>query len=218
MEREGVIQFTTQHEHRALSLARHGKLVQELAAWRRIFVQTGLLGSDVARYQGLGFGNLSGRVTPLSLPRGQRRFLITGSQTGRCEEVSLQDFALVQRYCNRENWVQSAGGCLPSSEAMTHGAFYDLTPMIRYVFHVHAPSIWRQASRLRLPTSHCEIGYGTPEMAHEVERLFRTSVLPETRVMAMGGHTDGIIGFGDTAQQAGLALVNTLAKAYEKKY
>ncbi len=105
---------------------------------------------------------------------------------------------------------------MPSSEAMTHGAFYDLTPTIRFVFHVHAPSIWRQATRLRLPTSHSDIAYGTPEMAWEVERLFRSSILPETRVMAMGGHTDGIIGFGHTAQEAGMALVTTLANAYQK--
>ncbi len=217
VEQEGVIQFAAEHQWCELSAARHETLVRELGGWRQIFVQTGLLGSDALRYQGLGFGNLSGRVTPPSLSQGHRRFLITGSQTGEHDELTLENFALVLRYCNAENRVQSRGGCLPSSESMTHGSFYDLTPMIRYVFHVHAPAIWQEAARLRLPTSHSDIAYGTPEMAREVERLFRSSILSETRVMVMGGHADGVIGFGRTAQEAGLAIMTMLAQAYGYK-
>jgi len=99
---------------------------------------------------------------------------------------------------------------------MTHGAFYDLTPTIRFVFHVHAPAIWEQARGLRLPTSAFEVANGTPEMGAEVERLFQSTSLFDVRVMAMGGHRDGVIGFGRTAEEAGLAILATLAKATAK--
>tara|TARA_R110002096_G_scaffold299503_6_gene494234 strand:+ start:159975 stop:160631 length:657 start_codon:yes stop_codon:yes gene_type:complete len=215
VEQEGVIQFAAQHSTRDLPLARHGTLVNELGAWRRIFVQTGLLGADASRYGGFGFGNLSGRVAPLSQARGSRGFLITGSQTGAKESLSIADYALVRTYSIRTNTVESEGLSLPSSESMTHGAFYDLSPALRFVFHVHAPAIWERARALRIPTSCGDIAYGTPQMAAEVARLYRTSSLAETRILAMGGHVDGIIGFGRSASEAGLAIMSILARAYE---
>ncbi|MCP4444785.1 MAG: class II aldolase/adducin family protein [Myxococcales bacterium] len=215
MEREGVIQFSALHQGRTLAGVRHGHLAEQLGAWRRIFVQTGLVGARPERYEGLGFGNLSGRTMPPSQPKGRRGFLITCSQTGEHEALELLHYALVSSYSLRRNQVCSEGQCMPSSESLTHGAFYDLTPAIRFVFHVHAPAIWENASELRLPTSDAGVSYGTAEMGWEVQRLYRTSSLSETRVMAMGGHTDGVIGVGRTAQEAGLAIMAVLARAYE---
>ena len=214
LEREGVIQFTARHVGRALSTARLAGLASELAAWRQIFVQTGLIGSNPRRYEGLGFGNLSGRVMPPSQPRGRRGFLITGSQTGGLASLALEHFAHVRAYSLRENRVESEGSVMPSSESMTHGAFYDLSPVVRYVFHVHAPAIWVHAKGLGLPISDPSIGYGTSEMGWEVQRLYRTTSLADTRIMAMGGHTDGVIGFGRSAEEAGLSILGVLARAY----
>jgi len=104
---------------------------------------------------------------------------------------------------------------LPSSESMTHGAVYDLGPHIRFVFHGHSPVLWRRAEALRLPVTGSRISYGTPEMAREVERLYRTSTLPELQILAMGGHEDGIVVFGRTAEEAGQVLLRHLARAYE---
>lgn len=202
---------------RDLAPAQYGHLASELGAWRRIFVETGLLGTDASRYGGLGFGNLSGRVAPPSQARGKRSFLITGSQTGTKESLSLADYALVRGYSICLNTVDSEGQSLPSSESMTHGAFYDLTPALRFVFHVHAPAIWQRARELRIPTSEESIAYGTPQMATEVERLYRATSLSEVRVLAMGGHEDGIIGFGRSASEAGLAILSMLARAYKNK-
>lgn len=216
MEQEGVIQFAAKHQSQPLPAARYGGLASELGAWRRIFVQTGLLGTDSERYGGLGFGNLSARVPPPSKARGERSFLITGSQTGSVASLMLAHYALVKAYSIRTNSVESEGACMPSSESLTHGAFYDLTPTLRFVFHVHAPAIWQRACALRIPTSDAEVAYGTPQMAAEVERLYRATALAEIRVMAMGGHTDGIIGVGRSASEAGLAILAMLARAYEK--
>ncbi len=215
MEQEGVIQFTAEHRSRDLA-PRHEELAVELGAWRRIFVQTGLLGADSERYGGLGFGNLSGRLAPPSSARGKRSFLITGSQTGAYEALSLEHYALVHRYSICNNSVESEGRCMPSSESMTHGAFYDLTPALRFVFHVHAPAIWKHAAVLGIPISDAGIAYGTPRMATEVQRLYRSTALSEVRLMAMGGHIDGVIGFGRSASEAGLAILSALAIAYQK--
>lgn len=213
---EGVIKFTAVHERQPLSPERHGALSCELVAWREIMMKTQLVGRDPRLYGGAGYGNVSGRIGPPGSAMGARAMLITGTQTGGMPQVSLADFCVVERYDYRRNMVWSRGLIEPSSETMTHGAIYDLSPHIRFVFHGHGAVIWRQAQALRVPTSDESVPYGTREMAAEVQRLYRTTSLPETRIMAMGGHEDGIIVFGHTAAEAGRVLITYLARAYER--
>ncbi len=212
---EGVIKFEADHRDTPLSRARYGELGCKLIAWREIMAKTQLVGQDPARYGGAGFGNVSARVGAPSFARGKRGFLITGTQTGGKAHISLNDFCVVDAYDYRVNRVHSTGAVLPSSEAMTHGAIYDLTPHIRVVLHAHSPVIWRRARALRLPTSDPDVAYGTPEMAGEVQRLYRETPLSVLRVMAMGGHEDGVIAFGHTCEEAGHALISQLARGYE---
>lgn len=213
---EGVIKFTAEHSREPLSGRRHGALCCELVAWREIMAKTQLVGQDTRLYGGAGYGNVSGRVGPPSSGMGARAMLITGTQTSGLARVTLDDFCLVERYDYRRNRVRSRGLVEPSSETMTHGAIYDLSPQIRFVFHGHGAIIWRQARDLRIPVSDPAVAYGTPEMAAEVQRLYRSTALPETRILAMGGHEDGIIVFGHTADEAGQVLVTYLARAYQR--
>ena len=111
--------------------------------------------------------------------------------------------------------VRSQGTVMPSSESMTHGALYDLGPHIRFVFHAHTPVIWRRARELRIPTTDPQVPYGTPEMARETHRLFRSTALPDLQILSMGGHEDGIVVFGRTAEEAGQVMLRFLARAYE---
>ena len=215
MHDEGVIKFQAEHAHGPLDAERHGALVCELVAWREILVMTGLVGQDPSRYGGAGYGNVSVRLPPFPGERGQRPFLITGTQTAGQRRIGLEHFCTVRSYDARHNRVASEGPILPSSEAMTHGAIYDLGPQLRYVFHVHTPVIWRQAAALRLPTTNPSVAYGTPEMAFEVHRLFRETALADLRVFSMGGHEDGVISFGRNADEAGQVMIRTLARAYE---
>lgn len=212
---EGVIKFSCDHRDREADVASHGALACTLIAWRQIMAKLNLVGQDPERYDGAGYGNLSGRIGPRGVGRGRRSFLITGSQTSGLVEIGLESFSLVERYRPGDNRVASAGPIEPSSESMTHGAIYDLSPAIRFVFHAHAPVIWRRARQLRLPVTDPAIEYGTPEMATEVRRLYRESGLPETRCLAMGGHADGVITFGRTAAGAGEAMMRALARAFE---
>ena len=58
-----------------------------------------------------------------------------------------------------------------------------------------------------MPTTSRLVEYGTPEMALEISKIMK---LPETlneRVIVMGGHKEGIIGFGRTVEEAALAIL-----------
>ena len=211
---EGVIKFDVTHDHRGLALGPWGENWASFMGWRRLLFEVGVIGVDPQRYEGAGFGNMSFRLPPFSAHRGQRSFLITGTQTGGKTTLSLSDCAQVKRYDIRSNAITSVGETQPSSEALTHGAIYDLSPAIRFVFHGHVPALWQNAAALRLPTTRPGIGYGTQEMALEMRRLYRDTRLSETRCLSMAGHEDGIIAFGRTAQEAGTVLTGALARAY----
>ncbi len=212
---EGAIKFHAAHRREPLEPRRHAELACRLIAWREILAKTGLVGQEPGLYGGFGYGNVSGRVGAPGRSRRQRAFLITGTQTSGRACVTLDDFCVVERYDERQNRVESHGAILPSSESMTHGAVYDLGPHIRFVFHTHSATIWQRARPLRLPTTDSKAAYGTPEMAREVGRLYHATALAETQILAMGGHEDGILAFGRTAEEVGEVMLRYLARAYE---
>jgi len=211
---EGVIRFEVEHESRALEDGFHGGTARTLIAWREVLARLGLVGRDPARYEGLGFGNLSARVDPMeAVPPGERRFLVTGSRTADRRDVTLADFCLVERYDIALNRVKSSGAVPPSSESLTHGAIYDVAPAARVVLHVHAPEIWRRERALGLPLTSPEAPNGTPAMALEVQRVCRETAASGAGIIVMGGHEDGVIAFGPTAEEAGEILVRHFARA-----
>lgn len=207
---EGVVKY--QEEHTSTPPLEPA-LVAELAVWRRFFWDMGLVGQDPARYDGAGFGNASMRTRPYDKPKGQRSFLVTGTQTGKLEDLGPELFAVVDSYDIARNLVRVRGPVRASSESMTHGAVYDQSPMIRWIFHAHSPEIWRKRDALRLPSTHPSVAYGTPEMAQEVVRLFADTALRDLRVFAMAGHEDGVITFGSSASEAAFLMMETLARA-----
>ena len=214
MSHEGVIQFQADHEQRELVARRYGELACELIAWREIMALIGLVGQEPGRYEGAGYGNVSARVGPRSAAIGRRSFLITGSQTSGNRCIGLCDFAVVDGYDCAANRVRSHGSVLPSSESMTHAAAYDASPLVQCVLHAHSPVLWRRRRALGLPETDPSVPYGTPEMAVEVGRLYRETVLPERRILAMAGHEDGILVLGRSPEEAGGVLLNWLARAY----
>lgn len=188
--------------------------LEELNAWRGIFRQLGLIGQDPMRYGGCGFGNISRRLTPYDAPRNKRGFIISGSQTGHLDKLSAAGFASVSEYDAECNRIVASGPIRPSSESLTHGSVYNVNNAIHVIFHVHSPTIWRAATRLGLPVTDARILYGTPGMAREVERLIGHRGLIEGGVLVMGGHEDGVVAFGKTADEAGSALMHALVHSY----
>ena len=213
---EGVIKFRALHQRGELSRRQYGEVSRTLRSWRKILFGLELVGRDPARYDGAGYGNLSARVSAPSSRRGSRSFLISGTQTGGMSELGHDELCLVSHYDVRLNQVRSEGPILPSSESLTHGAIYDLSPVIRFVFHVHSPVLWTARRELRLPTTPSEVGYGTPDMARAVQHLFQTTHLSDSGVLAMGGHEDGVIAFGHTPEDAGNRLLGQYAAAIER--
>lgn len=188
--------------------------IREINAWRRILHLLGLTGQDPARYGGLGYGNISQRLEPFESAGSRCRFLISGTQTGGLKDLNEGHYALVTRCDPERNRVEAEGPIRPSSEALTHGTLYQADSSLRFVMHVHSPVIWRRSEELHIPRSDEHAAYGTPEMAAEVRRLLNDPSVREGGVFAMGGHEDGLVSFGSTAEEAGGVLVNYLARAF----
>lgn len=164
--------------------------------WHQQFKEAGILGQDPDRYNGLGFGNLSQRIQKSS-------FIISGTQTGGLDQLTAKDYALVTLTDIPANRVEAQGQVKPSSESLTHAAVYAFDDNIQYVFHVHSPEIWNARSKLEIPETAAHIAYGTPQMADEMIRLYKSGLFAYGNILAMAGHEDGVIGFGATADEAG---------------
>jgi len=164
----------------------------ELNACRRRLVDQHLLG---VYPNGVGFGNMSvrdGRTTS---------FYITGSATGVLPELSPRDCVRVVAYDFARNWLSYEGAAIPSSESLTHAAVYESDPTISAVIHCHDSALWRTLLD-RVPSSSKRVIYGTPEMAHEIMRLFNVTDLRRRAILAMAGHEGGIVTFGKNLEDA----------------
>lgn len=172
--------------------------VDLLESWRRPLVEAGLIG--MYEDLGIGYGNISIRY-------GDRRFVISGTQTGHVEQSTAEHYALVTAFDIDRNRVDSTGRVEASSESLTHAALYGLDDAIGAVVHVHSRPLWNTWLG-RLPTTSPDVAYGTPAMAREFERLFHETDFPEKGVAVMGGHEDGLVSIGGTLEQASRRILS----------
>ena len=181
------------------SIAISREIFVKLNPWRDKLYQLGLIGE----YEnGIGFGNLSIRN-----PKNPQQFIITGTHTGSLATLSEQHYTTVTDFNWQENWVTCCGSIQASSEALTHGAIYVADPEINAVIHVHHGELWRKLMD-KVPTTHRNCAYGTPEMAQEIIRLCKNNQLKNTKIIVMSGHEEGIISFGKNLDEAGEILLN----------
>ena len=187
---EGYIKFESDWEQ---GPAPDAALVELLDAWRRPLFDQQLIG----RYEdlGIGYGNISVRAGAAG------QFVISGTQTGHLRETTGAHYALVTAYDVDRNRVSSTGPVEASSESLTHAAIYALDDSINAVVHVHSRPLW-DALRGQLPTTAPNVSYGTPEMAHEFERLYRDTEFASGGVAIMAGHDEGIVSFGHNLEEA----------------
>ena len=205
---EGAIKFNLHYTRAGLP---DSVALDALNHWRSVLRERALIGQDPGRYDGYGYGNISQRLNSRQAACGQRAFVISGTQTGHLDMLDRQHYTLVESYDTGRNAVVARGPVKPSSESLTHGMIYDMDEHIHVVLHVHSPAIWRNATILGIPATDAEVAYGTPGMAREVERLFNESDVRDRRILSMGGHLDGIVSFGRTANEAGEVLLHALA-------
>lgn len=205
-EQEGVIKYRLDYRS---SPACDESLLESIQQWRLTLNQLGLIGQDDRRYGGLGYGNIS--------IRHKGGFIISGTQTGHLDRLTPEHYAFVESCDPKVNHIVAAGPVKPSSEALTHGAVYQLDETIQAVIHVHSPEVWSLSDRLFLPATPVDVPYGTPEMAAAVAQLWRDNRLKLSPVFTMAGHQDGVVSFGRDMTEAGMALLNTFqwARAFE---
>jgi L-ribulose-5-phosphate 4-epimerase len=205
---EGVVKYRVRWRRAAFSLPTAKHELLRLMACRDDLHARRLIHTYP---DGTGFGNISVRVG--NNQSGQPRFLISGTQTADRERSTLDDFAVVDDFDIARNTLSCTGAVAASSEALTHGAIYQLDAGIGAIVHVHHRALWRHFSG-RLPTARRDVGYGTTDMAEEMGRLWRDAGLKKARALVMAGHQDGVISFGgdvDAATQRLLELYDALA-------
>ncbi|ARU57650.1 ribulose-5-phosphate 4-epimerase-like epimerase or aldolase [Oleiphilus messinensis] len=210
-EQEGVIKYDLEFRSTKITEPDFEPKLQVLNRWRSVLWRLGLVGQDPLRYGGLGFGNISIRI------RGDA-FLVSGSQTGHLSFLSTCDCAFVRDFDLARNSLIAEGECRPSSEALSHGALYDLHEGIGAVVHVHSPEIWQGFEQIGLRFTSETIPYGTPEMAFalqtEANALLKMS---SSGVVVMRGHHDGVISFGRDLEDATMVLLSAHARAVKMK-
>ncbi|WP_369602585.1 class II aldolase/adducin family protein [Hahella sp. SMD15-11] len=167
--------------------------LREASLVRGQMLALGWMGQDPRRYGGDGFGNISIR-------HGQTEgFFITASQIGAVPVLESEHWCHVVAVRPEANRVQYSGLRPPSSETLTHAAVYEAVPSARCVVHVHAPEVWSVRARLGYPITDPGVAYGTPDMFREVLRLAPAA---ESSVLILGGHEDGVLAWGETADEA----------------
>lgn len=201
-ESEGVIQYRLD--------CRPGQLPAQadyagLFRWFERCREARLIGQEPGLYDGFAYGNIS--------VRAGLGFVISGTQTGGKTALGRQDLAWVEDFDAARNRLRATGPARPSSEAMTHGEIYHVLPAVMAVIHVHSAEIWQTARQLGLPSTAVEAGYGTPQMATEVQRLLRLRPGVDNGVFVMGGHQDGVAAYARDMDTAGSLLLDLLARA-----
>ena len=199
-ETEGVVKYTC---HFSKSRPLKPSLIRPIESCRARLYAMGLIG---AYPDGIGYGNISQRV-------GQSdTFVITGTQTGHLNRLTPKHYSLVEECDDRGFCLSATGAVRPSSEALTHGTIYGLSPDITAVIHVHSMVLWK--SMLSGDYLHTEkVPYGTIEMVEETERLYQDISPLSTPCFAMAGHEEGIICFGRDMDEAEQVLYEIL-RAY----
>jgi len=169
--------------------------------WRRPLYEARLIGEYTEH--GIGDGNIRVRRGTGGL------FLISGTQTGHLPVTDERNYSLVTDCDIRANIVRCSGPVQASSEAMTHASIYALGDAIGAVVHAHSEELWRR-NLGKLPTTDPDIAYGTPDMARELDRLYRMEGLRDSGVAVMAGHDEGLISFGTTLEEAATRMLDLL--------
>lgn len=174
--------------------------LKELNTWRSKLFSAGLIG---VYPDGTGYGNMSVRFQ-------RSKFIITGSATGKLQRLTSKHYTVVKSFNLEKNRVLCEGPIKASSESLTHAMFYECSPNINAVFHVHSQEMWQQLKN-KVPTTKKNIEYGTVEMAREIQRLFSETNIFQKKILVMAGHEEGIIAFGKNCNEAGDVLLSNFS-------
>ncbi len=196
MTEKGYIKFNC---HWIKSNPINEEIIYGLNHWREKLFKLGLIG---AYSTGIGYGNISIRLK-------NKAFLITGTSTGQFTNLNVEHYTQVISYNFIDNIITCQGPIKASSESLTHASIYESDPEANAVIHVHSLPLWKKLLN-NVPTSATSVEYGTPEMAIEIKRLFTETNLKEKKILAMGGHQEGVISYGQSIDEAGKLLLDSV--------
>ena len=165
------------------------KETKRLISWRDTIMSNGDIGYDLELK--VGVGNISERGS-------DGAFLISGTGTGAIFPSRSNVFTRVVACDIKRNRVSCIGPQKASSESMTHYACYKGNKSVGAVIHIHNKRLWGIHCGVS-PSTEVGIEYGTPEMALRVSELAASGAT----VIAMKGHTDGLLVLGNDLTEAG---------------
>ena len=172
----------------------------DIEKWRAILFRMGLVGEYIEH--NIGYGNLSKRISESS-----SQFIITGSQTGRYSNLNGRQYTKVIKCSISKATIEALGPIAPSSESMTHYSIYEQCKKVNFVFHVHHKDMWEYLNTQPGKHTSPNAAYGTKEMADEVAAIVNQK---SSGILSMQGHEEGVISWGETTEQAGKILLDTL--------
>lgn len=169
----------------------------ELEYWREKLFQINLIGEY--KDEKIGFGNVSliydySQIFKTDKPQ----FLITGTQTGKYPNLNGSHYTRILDFSIEELKVSMQGPIEASSEVITHAAIYAQNPLIKAIFHVHSPAMWKLMIKENLLHTAANIPYGSLEMAKATQACVGNK---DFGIICMRGHIDGIIAFGRNATE-----------------
>ena len=166
----------------------------ELERLRTRLFTLGLIGEK----DGIGYGNLSMRDD------SSKSFFITATQTGKKYMLSREYYTYISDYDFSTFKVISHGTHKPSSEALSHAMIYAIDERIKTVIHIHSLPLWNFMQVKNYLTTTAE--YGTAKMVEEIAGLYTNLDPMKNNAFVMKGHEEGIITFGQSVEEAELAL------------
>ena len=203
MNKEGIIKFKIKFKKEDTVFKED---ISSINRWRDILFEKKLIGCA----NGIGYGNLS--VLLDRLYDNKKIFIITGSQTGNLLKLTNKGYCAVIGYDFEKNLIVAKGEVKPSSESLSHAAFYDTDNEIKSVIHIHCPKLWEKADKLNIYKIDKNAEYGSKEMASEIIKTYKKYKNKKTNLFYMAGHKDGLISFGKNSDEAGYAILEALKR------
>ena len=143
-----------------------------------------LIGHD--KKLNLGFGNISKRVN-------KKEFIITGSQTGEIEHLEKKHYTLITDVDFKTNSVIAKGLIKPSSETLTHAAFYYNTEKYNAVIHIHSLKIWDNLIEKKYISTPEDALYGSEKLWYSIVDILNHNIQSDIITIVMKGHKEGVI-------------------------
>ncbi|MBS4013573.1 MAG: class II aldolase/adducin family protein [Bacteroidetes bacterium] len=156
---------------------------------------------------GLCYGNISIRAND------SNEFYISASDTGKIKKAGKEHYVRIHQCSIEENFCLFSGSGLPSSETLTHYIIYRYCKEVNSVIHIHNREIWLKLID-KVPTTPKSAEYGTIDMVRAVENLFNNGSLQKSKILVMHGHEEGVVCFGESADEAESIVLSFLKTIY----